>query len=215
MLVLASLELLFPIHVFAAAQLAAGAKTSAQPTSTNPQQRQLQITFDPAVVPADETPSTPDYNVTSFQLSVSYDSTKLTFLGVDFIDPYAPTLIKFTTPGEITLGGSAPFGMTEPGDVNLFLINFKLKDTITLDDTLHITIFADSSQGDFITGTPKLGDPLTTQDGIQETALVGSLNQFTAELAAPTPSVLPAGGCLLGVLATWRLVASRRRSVAK
>jgi hypothetical protein len=220
LLAVAGIALAFPIRGFAAAQLAAGAKTSAQPTSTNPQQRQLQITFDPAVVPADSTPSTPDYNVTSFKLSVSYDAMKLKFKGVEFIDPYEGTLVDLHVPGEITLAGEAPFDETQPGDVNLFSINFELRSTAptAFDDTLHITIFADPTQGDFITGTPAFGPPVTTDPGhIEETALVGSFNQFAAEIAGeaavPIPSVLPAAVCLFGIVAARRWVARPRRLV--
>ena len=60
----AGIAAVFPVRTYGAAQLAAGAKTSAQPTATNPQQRQLQITFDPET----EGGNGP-YNVTSFQLS--------------------------------------------------------------------------------------------------------------------------------------------------
>src|SRR5438309_7151006 len=82
---------------FGAAQLKAGAKTSAQPTSTNPQIRACQLTFDPDLIAdaaggggggATTQPTNPDYHVNAFQLSVKYDQTKVQLDDLLFIAPF-------------------------------------------------------------------------------------------------------------------------------
>src|SRR2546423_13212323 len=81
----------FATPAFGAAQLAAGAKTSAQPTATNPQQRQLQITFDPEFI---TTTTAPDYHLDNFQLSVQYDQSKLTVGSLFFVPPFTENSIE-------------------------------------------------------------------------------------------------------------------------
>src|SRR5438270_12704245 len=92
---------------FGAAQLAAGAKTSAAPTSTNPQQRQLQITFDPTFV---NTENTADYHLDDFQLSVQYDATKLKVDSIFFVDPFTENQTILTAPSLAGPAFSPPSG---------------------------------------------------------------------------------------------------------
>jgi hypothetical protein len=208
MLAVAGIASAFPIQGFAAAQLAAGAKTSAQPTSTNPQQRQLQITFDPR----------DELNVTAFQLSVSFDASKLEALDLKFIDPYAqaPTPPQTdNTNGLITyIKGAAPVDQTKTGDVNIFYVDFYVKEGVSLDkDLLDIKIFADKSRQDFIEVTDPAfpNDPIhETVDkspsglgGISETELIGTFNDFAAEV--PLPATWCGGLALALMVALYRV----------
>src|SRR5256885_3287745 len=102
-------SLAVPLFGYGAAQLAAGAKTSARPTSTNPQLRQMQITFDPDVlVGGGDAVGIPSYNVTSFQLSVKFDQQFVSVLpAVQFVGPYTQTVV---IPGATDLGVPPPAG---------------------------------------------------------------------------------------------------------
>ncbi len=213
--------LLAPSLSYGAAQLAAGAKTSAAPTSTNPQQRAIQISFDPDVIP--DTGNGP-YNVDAFQLSVQYDFSKVDVSSTDieFISPFTETnnlitgpagiaasssFANFSTPGIIgNIAGNAPLAQTMPGDVYIFLVNFTLKPGVSFDeDLLTFTIFADPTKGDFIHGTNP-NDPTDTAESqgaaVIPTTIVGTYNQLAAQV--PLPSVFPAGLFAFGLLALWR-----------
>lgn len=143
-----------------AAQLRAGATTSAQPTSTNPQLRQIQITFDPDVIP-DEVSTTGSFNVTGFQLSVQFDPGVVSVMSSNDIRLAAPysdssstasvgagpaattTGGPFNSSGLVSaIGGQAPVGATSPGDVNIFSITFTLNSDVSLDQLMSFTIFA-------------------------------------------------------------------------
>jgi hypothetical protein len=222
-----------PVCSFGAAQLAAGAKTSAQPTATNPQQRQLQITFDPET----EGGNGP-YNVTSFQLSVQFDPTKVQVASQSDIQLVGP----YTDPGPITevgegenppppsggstssvinnvggfvrfIVGQAPVGNTQPGDVDIFSIIFTLTGGTTFDDPLFFKIFADPAFGDFIGGTNPNdpSDTVTTPAGlVVPTILQGSFNQFANQIAqgpaggVPLPAGLWAGAAAAGIVIVLR-----------
>jgi hypothetical protein len=211
--------LLAPSFSYGAAQLAAGARTSAAPTSTNPQQRAIQISFDP------EIEASSSFNVDSFRLSVQYDFTKID-VGpgdINFIGPFTETnntlfsptgpgiaassfAADFSTPGIIgNIAGNAPLALTQPGDVFLFSINFTLKPNVSFnDDILTFTIFANST-GDFIHGTdPNNPNNTAESTGVDviPTVLVGTYNQLAAQV--PLPSVFPAGALAVGLLAIWR-----------
>jgi hypothetical protein len=208
-----------PLFSYGAAQLAAGAKTSARPTSTNPQIRQMQITFDPDVL-GGEDGGIPSFNVTSFQLSVKFDAPFVDVLpAVQFVGPYTQT--PGGTIGEVGadgvpppagpatgavidpaaglisfIAGQAPVGNTQPGDVDIFLVNFQLKLGVPLDQVLTFTIFADPTKGDFIDGT----DPLTGQvvhteaASVIPTTITGSFNDFTNQVNGGASVPLPMGG---------------------
>jgi hypothetical protein len=215
MLAVAGVSLAFPVRSFGAAQLAAGATTSAQPTSTNPQQRQLQITFDPRG----------DFNVTSFQLSVMFDPTFLEAMDLQFVDPYTQTtghgpLTIDNTTGMISfIAGQAPVEQTQGGDVNIFLVNFQyLRDDTTFDDPFLIKIFASEANNDFI-GLTQPDAPTahflvkpTDDPGIAPTVLFKSFNELAAEVA-PMPQAW-IGGVVLGSLVLLRRMIRRRRPIA-
>jgi hypothetical protein len=74
-------------RTYGAAQLKSGAKTSAKPTSTNPEEREIQITFDPAAS-GSSVVQDPGYDVDAFQLSVSYDPTLMTLQDVNLLTPF-------------------------------------------------------------------------------------------------------------------------------
>jgi hypothetical protein len=215
---------------FGAAQLAAGAKTSAAPTATNPQQRQLQITFDPEFITT--VTSGGDFRLDNFQLSVQYDATKLTVDSLFFVPPFqenipddfGPTLAgpAFAAPtgpqgqfffdnglGLISfISGFADPNNVPPGDVNNFLINFILKDGVSLDDELCIKIFANPLNNDFTHGTdPNTGQTVTSfAPDIEPTELCLSFNQLAALVpnvggTVPLPSVDAGVGDRVGTAA--------------
>lgn len=197
---------------YAAAQLRAGARTSAQPTSTNPQLRQIQLTFDPDVVP-DANATTPldsPYAVTGFRLSVKYDPQSVSVQDVLFVPPFVETVgseaaATTGTPGQnyvndpaaglVTfIQGAADVKNVPAGqDVNIFAMDFVLSRTTSFDTPLTFTIFANPTTGDFIEGTnpSQPGDQITTfPAGITPTTLVLTFNQAT-DLVNGTP--LPTG----------------------
>jgi hypothetical protein len=221
----------FPVRSFAAAQLAAGAKTSAQPTSTNPQQRQLQITFDPE----NEGGS---FNVTSFQLSVQFDPTKVQVSSqsdVQLVGPYTNPLTEISESeggpppsgqsnssvinnqtGFVSfIGGQAPVGNTQPGDVDIFSIIFTLPDTTSFDDLLFFKIFGDPGNNDFVGGTDP-NDPSNTTTtpaaSVIPTILQGSFNQFANQVAQGPAGGVPLPGALwTGAIAAAVVIALARR----
>jgi hypothetical protein len=221
-----------PSVAHAAAQLAAGAKTSAQPTSTNPQQRQLQITFDPGHHGKPQDGGDKSYNVTSFELSVKFDPNTVyaTLADIELIDPYNglgngnggnadPPFIDNDTGLISHIHGSAPVEKTQGGDVNIFSIEFHLKDSVDLSKTQLTFEFGAKGAHDFLgfTNPNDPSDQLTiTGDGladdgfIQETMLQGTFNDFAAEV--PVPQTIWVGAVLLALLGlrkpfAWRRVA--------
>lgn len=214
--------LVMPICSYGAAQLRAGAKTSAQPTSTNPQLRQIQITFDPDVIP-EEGGATDNatYNVTSFQLSVKFDPGKVQVLSqndVQLFGPFVPTFAGPAFTATPTLGvpgsnidntsglisfisGNTTLRQSSPGDVNIFTVTFNLLGTTTLDDLLTFTIFGNpapqgnSGSPDFITGTDPLTGSTLTSFGrdIAPTTITNSFNGFAAQVGASGAVPLPSG----------------------
>jgi hypothetical protein len=199
---------LSPVVSRAAIQLANGAQTSARPTATNKALRKLQITFDP-------------FNVTSFQLSVEFDATKMqvaSLSDIQLIAPYTPvgTPTIDNSLGVVNnIGGSAAVGSTQPGDVDIFSITFTLLPGTSLDDNLQIEIFADQALGDFIAGT----DPTNPQSTITTPAILvasahvlGSFNEFDAQVggggggAVPLPAAFwpGAAGLVLVAAFAWR-----------
>jgi archaellum component FlaG (FlaF/FlaG flagellin family) len=145
---------------YAAAQLKAGAKTSAAPTSTNPQERAIQITFDPAVIPDSETdgpPTDTGYDVNAFQLSVSFDSSLMTVGSINGVGPFndvsstpenPPSDISTAQPADLSSGlldisgdtGDDPTA-AGPGDVNIFSVTFILNSDVSFDTALNFSIF--------------------------------------------------------------------------
>jgi hypothetical protein len=222
-----------PLRSFAAAQLAAGAKTSAQPTSTNPQQRQLQITFDPETEGG-------SFNVTSFQLSVQFDPTKVQVSSqsdIQLVGPYTdPGMITETSEGVNApppsggssssvidnqggfvnfIGGHAPVGNTMPGDVDIFSIIFTLTGGTSFDDPLFFKIFGNPGNNDFVGGTdPNNPSNTTTTPAAQviPTILIGSFNQFANQIAQGPAGGVPLPGALwTGVMAAGVVIAFARR----
>lgn len=201
----------------AAAQLAAGAKTSARPTATNPQLRQMQITFDPDVELPVAHPDVPNYSVTSFQLSVSYDPDLVSFNNLFFAPPFQQTPGSIFSNDPITgivsnISGTASAASVPPGqDVDIFAINFTLNPLTTFDDPLTFTIFASPIKSDFIAGT----DPTTNQTiqtdaaGVEPTTIIVSFNQATA-ITAPLPKSAYAGFATLAALAAGYALRCRR-----
>lgn len=221
-----------PSLTYGAAQLRAGATTSAQPTAAvGTALRQMQITFDPevAVDPAASTLPPPTFNVTSFQLTVKYDATKLTVSNsnIQFIDPYSQTPVIIAgegagpasgsasnafidpTTGTISfISGQAPVGASSPGDVNIFSIFFTLKSTTLNTDGLTFSILADATHNDFIQGTnPNDPNPQTNKATSFGADVVPTTitTSFAAVQAAQANSVpLPAGtipcASMLGLL---------------
>jgi hypothetical protein len=153
---------------YAAAQLKAGAKTSAAPTSTNPQERAIQITFDPAIIPDSEAgppSSDPGYDVDAFQLSVSFDSSLMTIGSINGVGPFndvssttenPPSDISTAQPadgssGLLDISGDTGDNLTAagPGDVNIFSITFILNSDVSFDTALNFSIFgSDDPNGD-------------------------------------------------------------------
>jgi hypothetical protein len=215
---LALVSLMLCHSSYGAAQLASGAKTSAQPTSTNPQIRSCQITFDPGV---------PLYSLTSFKLSVQYDAQFLTVNDIQFIDPFvqtnavgtisnfdvAPTITIDSVAGLISGIAGHTSDVSRPGeDVNIFLVDFTLKSDVPLDTVLTFTIFADGPKGDFVAGTdPLTGDVLVT--GAAPTTIQFAYNDPAdfVVLGAPLPSTAVAGIAILGLAFGWHFI--RRRNV--
>jgi hypothetical protein len=196
--------LALPSLSYGAAQLKAGAKTSAQPTSTNPQLRQIQITFDPDVVP-DEVVTTGggSFNVTGFQLSVQFSAGIVSVLSPNNIQlqaPYSNSITSSvaganpaaTTSGGPTVdnstglvsavGGHAFVGTTSPGDVNIFSIIFTLDNNISLDQIMSFTIFA-QTYGASVGASPAVP---SSDDFVQGTDPVTGNTIFT-----PAAGVIP------------------------
>jgi hypothetical protein len=207
--------LVFPIRSYAAAQLAAGAKTSAQPTSTNPQQRQLQLTFDPG---------DGHDHVTSFELTVQFDPATMyiaSLADIQLVDPYngfgngnggnalPPPIIDNQDGLIMHIQGSAPIDKTQGGDVNIFSINFHLKDGVSLSDTPLFFQINAKGDHDYIGFTdpdnpsgPEVkvtGDGLAVNGAIEATTLVGTFNQLAAEVS-PVPQAFWAGLALGGLI---------------
>jgi hypothetical protein len=234
-----------PLFSYGAAQLAAGATTSAAPTSTNPTLRQMQITFDPEVTVGgdDDEIRIPSFNVTSFQLSVKYDQQFMTVIPpVEFVGPYTQTpggpltelggegvpppagpatgAIIDQANGLISfIAGGAPVGNTQPGDVDIFLVNFQLKDGVSLDQILTFTIFANPVNGDFIEGTDPVSGDIAHSDAahVIPTTIVGSFSDFTNQVNGGSSVPLPAGagaGAFAAVLLLGVNYARRVRSAA-
>jgi hypothetical protein len=204
---------------FAAAQLKAGATTSAKPTSTNPQQRAIQITFDPTVTPdslAGPPPddSDPGYDVTDFQLTVTYDTSLVTLQDTSLVGPFeSPDDSELASPAVPTLGSFTIAGSTNgdptaagPGDVNIFLADFTLNPGVSFDTPLTFTIDA-SGAGDFVEGYDPFTNSYATSTGpdVVQTVLTVSFNQATAQTgggggsSTPLPAGAWAGLLALGV----------------
>ena len=191
-LCVALLSLVLTHFSYGAAQLAAGALTSARPTSTNPQIRACQITFDPLMSagasPGATTVPLSTLALTNFKLSVQYDPSLLTVNDVKFLLPYVehnPLTTIGATPGA-AVGGTSQFftttvvnsnvailgnisGFTFPTsvpagqDVDIFLVDFTLNEGVSMNTPLPITIFANPQTGDFTQGTdPNTGQVVTT-----------------------------------------------------
>jgi len=200
--------LAFAFNTFAAAQLAAGAKTSAAPTSTNPQIRQMQISFDPDVAPLEPQvhPNVGNYAVTSFQLSVSYDPNLVTVKQLNFLAPYQ--LTAGTQPqndaaaGIIsTINGNAPIAAvagTAGQHVDIFTIDFTLNNGVSFSTPLPFTIFG-AVNNDFITGTDPSDNSTLTSKNLQQgdTNIEPTSINFTyQQMIDATPE--PASLALLG-----------------
>jgi hypothetical protein len=228
---IAAVAAAFPVRSFAAAQLAAGAKTSAQPTSTNPQQRQLQITFDPETEGG-------SFNVTSFQLSVQFDPTKVQVSSqsdIQLVGPYTNPLTEVSESeggpppsgqsnssvinnqtGFVSfIGGQAPVGNTQPGDVDIFSIIFTLTDGTSFDAPLFFKIFGDPGNNDFVGGTDpnNPNNTITTPAGLViPTTLMGTFNTFANQVAQGPAGGVPLPGALwTGVMAASVVIAFARR----
>ena len=196
----------------AAAQLKAGAKTSAAVTATNPALRQIQMTFDPEIVSSVLTLDL--YNVQSFDLGLTWDPTLITYVpgSVSYIAPFAapvtgagPTL----APGVLSgITGTAPRASTVPGDVDLFSAWFQLKPGIPIDKVVSVTFTAIDST-DFIHGINTL-DPnnpamdVTAMGPVQVESATASGAVGVA--AVPLPSGAGAGLAALAVLIPLRLL---------
>src|SRR5437879_680465 len=126
---------LLPSFSYGAAQLKAGATTSAKPTAAyGTSLYAIQLSFDPDVEGG-------SFNVDGFRLSVQYDYTKIDVdnTNINFIAPFTETQpiitgpgllaassahADFSTPGIIgNIAGDAPLAQTQPGDVYLFSID--------------------------------------------------------------------------------------------
>jgi len=145
---------------YAAAQLKAGAKTSAAPTSTNPEEREIQITFDPDITPADDV-TDPGYDVDAFQLSVSFDASLMTVGSINGSGPFNdissttenPVYISAAQPASVSSGlldisgdtGEDPTA-AGPGDVNIFSIT--LNSDVSFDTALNFSIFGSDDPND-------------------------------------------------------------------
>lgn len=213
-------------RALAAAQLKAGATTSAQPTSANPQLRQIQMTFDPDVSPAPSiTPCDTPYSLTSFQLSISYDLSLVTLEDIQFVDPYTqnpqgepqvahPSLspasyyLNNTDTGIVNyISGQASANQVPAGqDVNIFTADFVLNQGVSFNTPLTFTIFGDPNAGDFMTGT----NPNDPQDQITSSAADIVPTTYTGTFTEATTSANPAplpSGALAGLLTLALLAA--------
>jgi hypothetical protein len=188
---------------YAAAQLKAGAKTSAQPTSTNPSLRQIQITFDPSISPGIVVDN--GYDVDAFQLSVSYPANLMTVSDVELVNPFinggnaaGPGASPATTPetgyvndpvgGTISdISGVTPTNTAAgPGDVNIFYVDFTLDPGVSFDQELDFSLYANAANGDYISGydPSTLSSTSTGADGIQSASVATTFNE------APEPACL-------------------------
>ena len=211
----AAAGVLFPQISQAAAQLHAGAKTSAAITATSPAARQIQMTFDPDIVGNATSGNYPLY-VQSFQLGLSWDSTYLSYVpgSLTYIDPfYNPSE---STPSATTIAtlsgiqGAASSDSLVPGDVNLFSAWFQLQPGVPLDQIVSVT-FGAQSQDDYITGANP-SDP--SNSDLYETLYgPGAIQSATASGSVQAGAVpLPAGGWAgLASLAALGFVACRYR----
>ena len=215
------------------AQLAAGAKTSARPTATNPQLRQCQITFDPAIVDAS---SVSTYALTNFKLSVQYDPALVTVQDVVFLLPYVENtpLIPGATPAAQPGAASAFFTndnkngiignisasalptSVPPGqDVDIFYVDFILNRGVPTTTPLPFTIFANPATSDFTQGTdPTTGAKVTTPPTgvVEPTTIDFSFDQSTAIAnGTPLPGGAAAGMITIGLLGGAAYL--RRRSL--
>ena len=213
------LALLFAQSTRAAAQLASGAKTSAQPTSTNPQIRQMQITFDPDIVPLSQN-AHPNvggpYAVSSYDLSVQYDPNLVSESAVDFVAPYTMTTDFQNDPAGGFLNGvagSAPFDEvagTAGKDVNIFIVTFTLNPGVDFNTPMSFTIFGRPNV-DFITGVdPSDNSTLTSQNTAQdpnaiEPTTINLTYQQMIDATTPEPASLALLGFAIPLLTRRRL----------
>lgn len=193
-----------------AAQLASGAKTSAAPTSTNPQIRQMQISFDPDVAPLDVAahPDVGNYAVTSFQLSVQYDPSAVAVKQVNFLAPYqltAGTQPQNNAAAGIvsTINGQAPLAAvaaTAGQHVDIFTIDFTLNNGISFNTPLSFTIFG-AVNSDFITGTDPSDNSQLTSTNTQQnpTAIEPTTINMTYQQMIDATTPEPASLALLGL----------------
>ena len=180
----------------AAAALASGAKTSAAPTSTNPQIRQMQITFDPGT----------DLNVQGYKLDIGYDTSKVFLVGgsISFIDPFVNNANTGSDNGTGLITGitsSTNRASTVPGDVNLFTATFGWLDTTALDTPASFQFGDLTNNGtNFITGV----DPnpaITTNDFNYQFSGTGPTQiQTTSFSAAITPEPSMGMAALMGLV---------------
>ena len=214
-----------PSQAHAAAALAKGL-TSAAVTSTDPQQRQIQLIFDPSI--SGPGPNTA-LNVQAFDLSVSFDMTKLDVTKVSFVAPFIPTGSGKGNDDESEDGSEhekhgggnlslqdvtafAPPKLTMPGDVNLFSATFTLKPGVSIDTPLTFT-FGAGPNGFLIGVDPNnhFKPTLYTADQIVSTTIVASVAQGQI---TPLPPVLAMSGAGLAGLFGLTWLNRRRRTTA-
>lgn len=190
-----------PVSVYAAAQLAAGATTSARVTATNPQLRQIQMTFDPAIAPLS---TGPFYNVTGFSLSLTWDSNVLTYVpgSLQYCAPFSPvTYQPVSSPGQLkNIAGEADPSMTSPGDVDLFSAWYQLQPNVPANSLVSVTVQAldntDFIEGgnSFDPGNPQLSVTSVGPNQIQPATATGAVG------AVPLPAGVWGGLVALSAL---------------
>jgi hypothetical protein len=172
---LAAIAVAWPTQSFALAALAAGAKTSAKITATNPIQRTIQVNADP-------------FAVTSFGLSMLYPKDKLTIVEIIGLNGYFVSDSSSLDLGVRVFGnyeGPIVTGLnpTPPlEEVDVYGIIFRLNADLPLDTILNFHV---SHPGDFINAIdPATGetrsysgifDEVTNPNGLRPSFDIGSV----------------------------------------
>jgi hypothetical protein len=194
-LAVAAIAVAWPTQSFALAALAAGALTSCKITATNPIQRQIQVNADP-------------FAVTSFGLSMLYDTDKLTIVNIIGLNGYSVSDSSSLDLGVRVFGYYEAPNPTPPlVEVDVYGIIFRLNDGLPLDTILDFHV---SHPADFINAIdPATGETRSYTGIYNETTNPNGLRPSFDRGTVLTGSIIPEPTGL-ALIALPAIVALRR-----